>query len=202
MRPRETRTRGEADPRQVGDELMNNLLLTGPPGVGKTTLLVKVARTLGPDRVGGFLTTEIRQGGRREGFALVPLVRNPRKQIVAHVDFVSQHRVGRYGVDVDKLDYLVDTTLGPDAVRDAEVLIVDEVGKMECCSTRFVRAMERLLDDPRPLVATVAARGSGFIASVKARTDCELWTVDPAGRDALPDRVLEWLEGARGSSAP
>ena len=173
---------------------MNNLLLTGPPGVGKTTLLVKVARRLGPKRVRGFLTTEIRDGGQRVGFALVPLVKNPQKQVVAHADLVSPHRVGRYGVDVDKLDYLVDTTLGLEATRDAEILVVDEVGKMECFSSRFVRAMERLLSDPRPLVATVAARGGGFIASVKARTDGELWTVDRASRDALPERVLSWLE--------
>lgn len=173
--------------------VVNNLLLTGPPGVGKTTLLVKVARRLGPDRVRGFLTTEVRAAGGRVGFALLPLVKNPEKQIVAHVDLVSLRRVGRYGVDVDKLDYLVDTTLGPEATRDAEILVVDEVGKMECFSTRFVRAMERLLSDPRPLVATVAARGGGFIASVKARTDCELWEVDRTSRDGLPDRVLGWL---------
>ncbi|MBI2218916.1 MAG: hypothetical protein HYU51_16645 [Candidatus Rokubacteria bacterium] len=48
---------------------------------------------------------------------------------------------------------------------------VDEIGKMECLSRAFVEAVRALLDTAMPVVATVAARGGGFIEEVKRRRD-------------------------------
>ena len=81
----------------------------------------------------------------------------------------------------------------PDA---AELFLVDEIGKMECLSERFVAAMGRLLDAGRVVVATVALRGGGFIADVKRRPDIVPWGVTRANRDVLPAEVLAWI-GAR-----
>jgi len=71
---------------------------------------------------------------------------------------------------------------------------VDEIGKMECLSARFVAHMRRILDGRVPLIATVAQRGAGFIAEVKRREDCELLTLTRANRDAMPQQLLERLE--------
>jgi nucleoside-triphosphatase len=67
---------------------------------------------------------------------------------------------------------------------------------MECLSAAFVVATRRLVDSGRPLVATIAARGGGFIDEVKRRRDVEMWTVTPANRDALPVQVVEWIRRA------
>jgi nucleoside-triphosphatase len=72
---------------------------------------------------------------------------------------------------------------------------VDEIGKMECLSPAFVKAMRALLDSTKRVVATIGARGGGFIAEVKAREDAEALVVMPGNRDELPDRVLAWLRG-------
>lgn len=64
---------------------------------------------------------------------------------------------------------------------------------MERQSDRFVTAMRRLLDTGRPVVATVAARGGGFIQGVKARADVEVWDVTVENRGVMVDRVLGWL---------
>jgi nucleoside-triphosphatase len=74
---------------------------------------------------------------------------------------------------------------------------VDEIGKMECLSPTFVEAVRGLLIAGRPLVATVGERGGGFIAEVKRRPDVELWELTRANRDAMPARVLAWLEARR-----
>ena len=71
---------------------------------------------------------------------------------------------------------------------------MDEIGKMECLSARFVAHMRRILDGRVPLIATVAQRGTGFIAEVKRREDCELLTLTRANRDAMPQQLLERLE--------
>ncbi len=175
----------------------SNLLLTGPPGVGKTTAVQAAAQLLGQRRCGGFFTEEIcDSGGLRTGFALVTL--DGQRHVMAHRDLVSRHRVGRFGVDVERIDYVVDLALSPKA--DSELFLVDEIGKMECFSKRFVRAVERLLDDPRPLVATVAAKGDGLIQRVKGLG--ALWEVSTHNREALPARVADWVIHCVPAAAP
>ncbi len=167
------------------------LLLTGRPGVGKTTVIRKVAAGLASRRLGGFYTEEMRADGERRGFRLVTF--DGRDGVMAHVDVRGPARVGKYGVDVGIVDELAGSAL---VVRpDVSVYLVDEVGKMECFSPAFVMAMRELLDSTKPVIATVARRGGGFIAEVKAREDTELLEVMRANRDELPDRVLAWLAG-------
>jgi nucleoside-triphosphatase len=77
--------------------------------------------------------------------------------------------------------------------RGARVYLIDEIGKMECLSAPLVAAMRALLAGSTPVVATVGARGGGFIAEIKKRPDCEVWEVTHQNRDDLPARVLTWL---------
>jgi nucleoside-triphosphatase len=102
--------------------------------------------------------------------------------------------VGKYGVDVGALDE-ASALLRPDAAAGA--YLVDEIGKMECLSERFVAAMRALVAGETPVVATVGARGGGLIAEVKRDPRCELWEVTRANRDALPARILAWLAERR-----
>jgi nucleoside-triphosphatase len=160
------------------------LLLTGRPGVGKTTLLQRVARD---HAAGGFLTEEIRPQGRRTGFSLVPLDGSDRI-VMAHVDYGGP-RVGRYGVDVAAIDAVVERTLQP----GGSLYLVDEIGKMECLSEAFCRRMRALLDAENRVVATIAQRGGGFIAAVKRRPDADLREVTPGNRDRLVGEVGAWI---------
>src|SRR5262245_57462688 len=111
---------------------------------------------------------------------------------MAHVTVHGSARVGKYGVDVSVVDDLASSTLAVDA--RTEVYLLDEIGKMECLSPRFVTAVRTLLDAGRPVVATVALRGSGLIAEVKHRSDAECWEVTRSNRDDIPLRALAWLE--------
>lgn len=169
------------------------LLLTGLPGVGKTTVIRKVAAALAGRRLSGFYTEEIREGGQRRGFRAATF--DGRVWTMAHVDSRGPHRVGKYGVDVAVIDSLADALLAAGGAVD--LYLVDEIGKMECLSRRFVAALRALLEGPRPLLATIAQRGTGFIAEVKRRPGVELWPVTRANRDELPARALDWLARAR-----
>jgi nucleoside-triphosphatase len=120
----------------------------------------------------------MRWRGERRGFRLVPFHGEPA--IIAHVEFPKAHQVGKYGVDVAAIDAALDTALA--RRRGTTVYLVDEIGKMEC-----------LLSGRVPLVATVAQRGAGFIAEVKRRENCELWTLTRANRDAMPFEIINRL---------
>jgi nucleoside-triphosphatase len=175
--------------------MIMGLLLTGAPGVGKTTIVRKVGERLSDLRLAGFYTAEIRARGERRGFRLVTFA--GEQQTIAHVD-IRGPRVSKYGVDVSGIDRFALAILDSD--RRVDVYLVDEIGKMECLSARFVEAMRRLFDGGWPLVATVGQRGTGFIAEVKQRRDVELWTVTRTNRDALPDQVVAWVRDATGMS--
>jgi nucleoside-triphosphatase len=168
------------------------LLITGSPGSGKTTVIRKVASALSGRRLGGFYTEEIRVGGERRGFRLLTF--NGRESVMAHVEFRGPHRVGKYGVDVSVIDAVAASAL---AVTDAtDIYLVDEIGKMECLSPKFIAALRALLDSRKTVVATIAQRGGGFMAEVKQREDAELWTLTRGNRDGVPARVLAWLASA------
>jgi nucleoside-triphosphatase len=138
------------------------LLLTGAPGIGKTTVIGRVAERLKGRKLGGFYTKEIREGGERRGFQLVGFEGTGR--VIAHIGFPKTHRVGKYGVDVGGIHEATDLLADDPAVQ---VYLVDEIGKMECLSERFVTAIRTLLIGPKPVVATIALRGGGFIAEAK-----------------------------------
>jgi nucleoside-triphosphatase len=157
-----------------------------------------VAERVGDLRLAGFLTLELREHGKRVGFEAIDL--SGRRTILAHVRSRSPLRVGRYGVEPERLIPLVEENL----VRPAgsvDAFLIDEIGKMECSCPAFVTAMRRVLEGPVPVLATVALRGGDFIAEVKARPDVRLIEVTQGNRDDLPERLANWLREKAGSAS-
>jgi nucleoside-triphosphatase len=167
------------------------LLLTGLPGCGKTTVLARVAEEFLDLRLAGFLTVELREHGQRVGFEAVGLA--GRHAIMAHVRSRSSIRVGRYGVEPDRLVPLIEEELvRPPGPVDA--FLVDEIGKMECHCPQFISAMKTLLARPVPVVAAIALRGGRFIAEVKNRTDVQIVEVTQGNRQSLPGQIAAWVK--------
>ncbi len=175
---------------------MKALLLTGRPGIGKTTVIRRVAEALRAERVAGFYTAEERARGGRTGFRIVTL--DGRSRPMAGIDISSPHRVGKYGVDVAAIDAVAATALAPEAAR---IFLVDEIGRMECASPTFVAAVQRLLAADRVVVASVALKGDGLIAEVKRLPGIALREVTAQNRDRLPEEVIGWVR-ARLARAP
>jgi nucleoside-triphosphatase len=168
-----------------------NLLLTGSPGCGKTTVLERVLEQLGDLRLAGFLTLELREHGQRVGFEAVGL--GGRRVVLAHVRYQSRVSVGRYGVEPDRLIPLIEEELSrPLGAVDA--YLIDEIGKMECHCPQFIEAIRRILEEPVQVVATIALRGGGFIAEVKNRPEVQIVEVTNGNRQALPGQIAVWVK--------
>jgi nucleoside-triphosphatase len=165
------------------------LLLTGAPGVGKTTLMARVLAALEERRLGGFTTGEVREGGHRVGFRIVS--HRGSERIMAHAGRRGSPRVGRYGVDVKGIDEVARESLALDP--QVEIYLVDEIGRMECYSQEFVLRMRELFASEKTVVATIGRSSEGFIAAARSRPDAELWEVTPSNREAFVQRVLTWL---------
>lgn len=169
------------------------ILLRGRPGVGKTTVVARLAERLlaGGVPVAGFLTREVRAGAARRGFLVESF--DGRKGVLADVRIPGPVRVGKYGVDVAAFDRVALPAL--EGAPPGAVVLVDELGKMELASPRFRAAVEELLERPVPVVATVHVHRHPFTDALAARPDVELVEVTPANRDRLPEDLAARLAG-------
>ena len=162
-----------------------NILITGSPGIGKTTLIKEIARTV--ERSGGFYTEEIRIHGRRTGFKIITL--GGKEGVLSGVDIVSRHRAGKYGVDVEGFEKMALPAI-EEALRTSKVIIIDEIGPMELFSKKFKGAVKQALDLPKPVVATIKLKGSGFVKNIKSRNDIILFNLDQDDREDVLKAVL------------
>ena len=158
-----------------------NILITGNPGVGKTTMVRKLADMLGELGPAGFYTAEIRDHGKRLGFELIDLAGD--HLLLSHIGLKSPFRVGKYGVDVGALEKYLDTRRFTES--SSRLIIIDEIGKMECCSAGFIREVATLLDSDKRVLATIAKKGGGPIEAVKRRPDVRMFEVTLRNRDSL-----------------
>jgi nucleoside-triphosphatase len=169
------------------------LLLTGRPGLGKTTVIRRIVDQLGR-RAGGFYTEEIREGGRRTGFRLLAL--DGPEGILASVNISGPDRVGKYGVhraDLDRVGVAaLERAIEQPGVR---VVVVDEIGKMEISSPAFRAAVLLALESPKPVLGTVMAGAHPWVDAIKRRPDVTVVELTRANREALPQEALQWLQG-------
>ncbi|MCX8116595.1 MAG: NTPase [Desulfobacterota bacterium] len=172
---------------------MEKLLITGRPGVGKTTLIREVGRALRDEKPVGFYTEEIREEGERKGFELVSL--DGKRRLLAHIDIEGPFRVGRYGVDLRGFEDFLDSIPWDDP--SFQVILIDEIGKMECLSEKFKRIVSRLLDSEKRLIATIAMKGGGFIAGIKARKDVRIFEITPKNRNSALGEILQAFGGPK-----
>ena len=170
------------------------LLVTGPPGIGKTTVMRRAAEELADLTIRGFTTEEIRETGQRVGFRIETF--DGATAVLAHVRIRSPQRVGKYGVDLTALDRIATDQLS--RCSGSDVAFIDEIGKMETLSSHFVETVESVLNSPVVLVATVGLRGGGFIEAVKRRPDVLIWTVSRSNREQVPAEVTAWVRQTLG----
>jgi nucleoside-triphosphatase len=164
-------------------------LLTGQPGTGKTSL-VKQAVAAMRGRAGGFYTEEIRSRGVRQGFRLVTL--GGETAILSHVKIDSPYRVGKYGVDIESLDKIGVAALKK-AAREDDLVIVDEIGKMELFSPKFRETVQGIISSGKRLLGTIMLRPNPYADAIKRQPGVNLITVTRANRQQVLQELKDWL---------
>ncbi|MGC8827600.1 MAG: NTPase [Anaerolineae bacterium] len=169
----------------------HNILLTGRPGVGKTTLILRLLEAV-QKPASGFYTRELREQGTRLGFEAVRL--DGRRTVLAHVGMPSSWRVGKYYVQLPAFEAEILPAIELEALPAPGILVIDEIGRMECLSSRFRQAVQRALDANVPVLGTVGLQDDPFLRAVRSRPDVRLITVTPENRDRLVREIAAWME--------
>lgn len=165
-----------------------NILFTGPPRCGKSTLIERLVQKIKIPAV-GFFTREIREKGNRVGFAIETL--DGRQGILAHQSIKSRFKVGKYGVKLEDIDQIAVPAMIPS--KSDKLVVIDEIAKMECFSILFKKTLVSVLDCNHRVLGSIALKGDRFIREVKARSDVLLVPVTQQNRDELVDIYFQIL---------
>ncbi|MEA3369282.1 MAG: NTPase [Candidatus Ratteibacteria bacterium] len=142
---------------------MKNIFITGRPGVGKTTLIKKLAGFYGKS-AGGFYTQEVKRNKERMGFDIIAL--SGEKGRLARGDYRSKFRLGKYGVNLADLER-VGLKAMDEAIEAKEIVVIDEIGKMELFSQSFKDKVVESLNSPKKVLAVISLAGDEFVEGLK-----------------------------------
>jgi len=170
--------------------MVSTLLLTGKPGVGKTTALKDVVRAIGTDHCGGFYTEEVMERGTRVGFIITTL--NGDTDLFAYKEPHTPDSVARVGDYLIRLEVL--EGLGLRAIKEAiargKVLIIDEIGPMQLQSSEFRQVLQTIITMKHKLIGTVVLRPHPVADTIKHQAGTKLLHLTRSNRDQIVDRVL------------
>ncbi len=165
-------------------------LLTGKPGAGKTSLIKQAVAGMG-DKAGGFYTEEIRSVGARLGFRLVTL--DGESAILSHVNIHSPYRVSKYGVDIGNLDRVGVSTLYK-AAEECDLVVIDEIGKMELFSANFREAVLQIIESGKRVLGTIMLSANPWADAIKLRPQVNLVVVTRVNYPQVLEELLHWLK--------
>jgi len=182
------------------------LFVTGRPGIGKTSVLLRAVEGLKSKgyKVGGMLSRQVREKGVRIGFEIIDF-HSGRRGWLAHVNQPVGPKVGKYRVNLNDLD-----VIGADSIRDAtknaQIIIVDEIGPMELFSQTFRDAVVEAMNSSKPLLGTIHFRARDpLINLIRSRDDAEIIEVTYENRaylhDILIDKAMQSLKATSHSSS-
>jgi len=170
--------------------------ITGLPGSGKTQTLLRIIQLLEAEgvKVGGMVTEPIVEKQRRSGFQITNWL-TKEKTVFAHEGLKSRVRSGRFGVNLAALEG-VGTQALADARASADVIVIDEVGKMEVESEAFTKSVIETLDANKSIVMTLHKKSRNpLLQDIRRRDELRLLEVTPVNKNLLAVKIVRLLTG-------
>ncbi len=170
--------------------------ITGLPGSGKTHALLRVIDMLKEEElsIGGMVDEPVEDGRRKTGFTVRNLLTG-EQQMFASVDYESKIVVGKIGVDLSKLEE-VGVKAIKDAMEQCDIIVIDEVGKMEVESEAFVEAVKESLEVGKPMIITLHKKSRNpLLQDIRRRDDVRILEVTPTNRNLLPYKIIRLMHG-------
>lgn len=169
--------------------------LSGVLGLGKTGTLKEIIDMLNEEEVsvGGMITEPIMEDNRQKGYQVMNW-QTKEKAVFAHLDFDSSIRVNGYGVDLDALNQ-VGVRAIEEAMKEEELVLVDEIGKIEVESEEFNEIVKIALKANKPILLTFNKKSRNpLLQDIRRRDDVRILELTDVNRDLLPYKVVDLLK--------
>ncbi len=170
--------------------------ITGMPGAGKTQTLLRIIQLLEEEgvKVGGMVTEPIVEKHHRAGFQITNWL-TKEHEVFAHETLKSRVRSGRYGINVAALEGIGTKSL-EDARASADVIVIDEVGKMDVDSEAFTKSVIDTLDAPKSIVMTLHKKSRNpLLQDIRRRDELRLLEVTPVNKNLLAFKIVHLITG-------
>lgn len=176
-----------------------NILITGPPKSGKTRIINNIIRILKSNNftLAGIICPEIIRGGVRYGFKIID-IKSGREGILASVNELNGPKISKYRVNLFNLEKIGVKALENALRDDSHIVVIDEIGKMEFVSQKFIEAVIKLLDSRKPVLGVIAYKSfNPIIKEIKNRDDVILYVLDrkmsQAARTKITHEIINKL---------
>ena len=164
----------------------NNILILGPAGIGKTTLVKRLLKDLIPLVVRGFYKEPIIEFNAFKGYRVITL--DLKWQILAHINIEGPDRIENIGVNINGFEQLVLPQLS--LFAGTELFVIDEIGKMECLSKRFCQQVGLIFDSRIPAIATGTLGETTFLDELINRNDVSIIRINNKNRNFIWKDIL------------
>jgi nucleoside-triphosphatase len=170
---------------------MTIMVLTGAPGIGKTTAVLRAARALKDKglNVGGIVSRELRTNNMRIGFEFIDLITNDTNVLASITG--NGPRVGKYFVSLDGCRFAGERLT--DAVKSCDVIICDEIGPMELKSIDFIDSVKNLLDVDKKVIVVVHQKMHHPLIDQFRNKSSLLISIDLKNREKVNEILLKLI---------
>ena len=172
------------------------ILLTGRPGVGKTTVFRRTVNLLRERGlvVGGMFSSEIRRSGQRIGFEISDLLSGDSGTL-ADIESERGPRIGKYRVNLVDLE-----SIGVSAIRraleEADIVCCDEIAPMELSSPLFREVIRETMESRKPFLGTIhQTTQDSLIQEIKMNPMAVVYEVTTENRNTLHLHIVQHFEG-------
>lgn len=137
--------------------------------------------------------------GRKVGFNIMDWG-SKQEGLFAHVNFNTKFKAetedGVFAVDVEVLERIGVAAIEA-AIKDenVDIIIIDEVGKMEMHSERFCKTVTDCLDAPKPVIMTLHKKSRNpLLQDIRRRDDVRILEVTAVNKNLLPYKIEKILK--------
>ncbi|MDR1289011.1 MAG: nucleoside-triphosphatase [Holosporales bacterium] len=132
------------------------IILQGPPGIGKSTILQKVYTLLEAKNPKGCIVEEERKNGDRVGFIIKYLPEGDVTRLASIREKLSDIYLSKYSINIEAIENeMIPYMLSMTSDSPHGVFIFDEIGRMQQKSEKFLPAVDHIMSISKPVIATI-----------------------------------------------